>query len=520
MAIALFLAAGTARAQEATTATTTTATTMPAPTPPAPTPPPPPSDSLPGDAVPPGLSLSPEAPPVPSAPGGRAPSFGAPLPAASSRSSSFRLGGRFFGWEAVGIGRKPGNPPDGYSGTALHAPALSTGKIPFWGGAGATLNLQYGTPLVSAFVSYYVRLNQPEYQGYANPSQGPAFGVAYLLVTPPPLGTLRLQMRVGGFTEIYACPGQWGWGIFGPMLALRGFGETTNGEWDLTPDLRMSLTHGVLVVPGVPEDYVRGDYNNWIETGVSAWVHHAHLGLTYKNQFVFRMHYASDFAADERKVLKTFLNTDPMDGRMDTYLAEMRWQSDPWGQIGLSGGLYDFQHAASVGNGVWWAVDWTQGSREMINKYLGTQSNGNGKVAVIGAEYDFSVSPILWYPRRFNGQAPDVRVAIAAMLVRTVATDDVSYKNATGYFFGLDTEYRLASKLSVTFQAYGERRDSNVGPWSVYSLNPGIAYHTDWLTTDRIQVIYSRRYYSAAVDNNSAQPLDRDMIAFGGYVTF
>jgi hypothetical protein len=78
----------------------------------------------------------------------------------------------------------------------------------------------------------------------------------------------------------------------------------------------------------------------------------------------------------------------------------------------------------------------------------------------------------------------------------------------------------MASKFSVTFQAYGERRDSNVGPWSVYSLNPGIAYHTDWLTTDRIQLIYSRRYYSAAVDNNSAQPLDRDMIAFGGYVTF
>ena len=54
--------------------------------------------------------------PVPPAAGGRAPSFGAPN---LERPSSFRIGGRFFGWEAVGVGnQKPSNPPPGYSGTA------------------------------------------------------------------------------------------------------------------------------------------------------------------------------------------------------------------------------------------------------------------------------------------------------------------------------------------------------------------------------------------------------------------
>ena len=495
--LALLLAAGGARADE--------------------DPPAVPADSLPGSAVPPGLGLAPDAPPVPPAPGGRAPSFGAPTP---KGPSLFRFGGRFFGWEAVGIGRRPGTAPDGYSGTALHAPALAVGKIPFWGGAGATLNLQYGTPAVTAFVSYYFRLNQPEYQGYANPGQGPAFGVAYLLLTPPAIGALHLQLRVGGFTEIYAGPGQWGWGIFGPMLALRGFGETTNGDWDVSPDLRMSFTHGVLVSPGVPENYARGDYNSWLETGTSGYVHHAHVGLTYKNQYVFKLHYASDYGTDERVVLKNFLGQPATDGRMDTYLAEARWQGDPWGQVGVSGGLYDFTHAAGVGGGVWWAVDWTQGAREMINKYLGASSGGTGKVAVIGAEYDFSVSRILWSPRSFTGQAPDLRVSIAGMLVRTVDTSDSSFKNANGYFFGLETEYRMTSMFSTTFQAYGESRASALGRWDVYSLNPGIAYHSNWLSLDRIQIIYSRRFYSGAVDNNSAQPLDRDMIAFGGYVTF
>jgi len=56
--------------------------------------------------------------------------------------------------------------------------------------------------------------------------------------------------------------------------------------------------------------------------------------------------------------------------------------------------------------------------------------------------------------------------------------------------------------------------------WSTYSLNPGIAFHAKWLSLDRIELYYSRRFYSAAVDNNSAQPLDHHMIALGGYVTF
>jgi hypothetical protein len=229
---------------------------------------------------------------------------------------------------------------------------------------------------------------------------------------------------------------------------------------------------------------------------------------------------------------------------MDTYLAEAHWQENPWGQVGLTAGLYNFDWAASVGNGVWWAVDWTQGTREMINKYLGQNSNGNGKVAVVGAEYNFSVASILWHPRSFNSRAPDIRVSVAGMLTRTLATEDSAYKNAMGYFFGLDTEYRMTSKLSLTFQTYGETRDANLSAldnpptdpnvctvagsnsvaikqrWSVYSINPGIAYHTDWTSLDRIQLIYGRRFYSAAADINSAQPLDKHMIVLGGYVTF
>ena len=476
-----------------------------------------PVDALPGSPIPPGLGLSPEAPPVSPAPGGRAPSFGAPT---TDPASSFRIGGRFFGWEAIGIGEKPANPPPGYSGTPIHAPLLSTGKTPFWGGAGATLNAQYGTKHLTAYVAYYFRTNNETQQGYWNPQSGPAFGTAYMLITPDPIGTLRLQFRVGAFTEVYAGPGQWGWGIFGPMLALRGYGETANGEWDLNRRWRLTLTQGFLIVPGVPEGFPRGNDQSWLETGVSSYVNHAHVGLVLDNQWTFKLHYATDHGTDDRKYLQTFLKTPPQDGRMDAYIGEVRWQGVPWGQFGVSGGLYNFVHASAVGDGIWWGVDYTQGAHDMINKFLGPRSGGSGAVAVIGGEYDFSVSSILWSPRSFTGQAPDLRVAIAAMLTRTVASDDPDYRNMNAYYTGVETEYRFSSLCSLTFQAYGESRGSSFGEWSVYSLNPGIAFHSDWLSTDRIQLIYGRRFYSQAADPNSAQPLDRNMLALGGYFTF
>jgi hypothetical protein len=494
------------------------------PLPPA-TPPPATNTALPGSPAPPGLALSPEAPPVPPAPGGRAPSYGAPHP---DKPTAFRIGGRFYGWQAIGIGSTPDpQPQGGFSGTPLHIPMRSTGKIPFWGGSGATLNLSYGSRYVTAYTSYYFRVSREEQFGYANPQLGPAFGIAYLLITPDPIGTLRLNFKIGAFTEPYAGPGQWGWGIFGPMLAVRGYGETTTGEWDINRSARFVFNHGVLVVPGVSANFPRGDYNSWIERGVSTWVHHAHAGVVFDNQYTLKLHYASARGTDERSpTTMTFIPpTPPGDGRFDVYLGEARWQAVPWGQLGVSGGVYDFRYAVAVGDGIWWAVDWTQGSREMTNKFLGPRSQATGKVAVVGFEYNFSVASILWAkarnpPRSFTGQAPDLRVAIAGMLTRTIATRDPAYQDAMGYFFGLDTEYRMTSMFSLTFQAYGERRDSPLGPWSVYSVNPGISLRTDWLSTDRIQLIYGRRFYSHVADPNTAQPFDRHMIALGGYITF
>jgi hypothetical protein len=466
------------------------------------------------------------------APGGRAPSFGAPTP--KGEQALFRFGGNFYAWEAVGVGRQPSAGPNRDLGVRLHVPALSQGRQPFYPQTGVTLRMDYGTSAVLATVTFQVRSPRSELQGYEKPTEGPAFGQAYLTFTPAPLGKLRLMARIGAFTENFGGPGLWGWGIFGPLLAVRGYGGSGFAEYDISPELRMNLEYGALGVPGVPEDFRRGDYTGWTETGLSSLVQHGHVGISYKNQYVFRLHYAHAIGTDERH----YLTPTPRDGHLDTFIAEARWMGNELGQLGVSGAFWNLKNAAAIHDSVWWGIDWTKGAQDLTNKYLGTGSGGTGQLGEISAQYNLSLASLLWHyaGRSFDGNGPDVRFTLAAVRHFTLQSNDPYLHEGGGYLLGGDIQYQMLSWFGLTLRSYGESRDavvtqpvtagsvekgrSGLGRWAVYSVSPGIAFRSNWQSTDRIELIYSRRFYSDTVDNNSAQPLDRDVFALGAYLDF
>ncbi len=495
---------------------------------------------LPGAERPKGLGLSPDAPPAPPAPGGRAPSFGAPT---VDNEWTLQIKGRFSGWEAVGIGRRPDNAPPDYEGTPLHVPAIVEGKQPFWAGAGFSLFTTYGNSTVQASVNFYARLSGQEREGFYNAINGPSQGSAYLTVTPEPIGSLRLQWKVGGFTEAYGGPGQWGWGIYGPLLAVRGYGETLRAEYTASSDLRMTFAHGLISAPRFDEDFARGIYTGWTETGRSTFVNHAHAGFSYKNVYTMNFHAATAVGTDEREWLgiatpdqaaqknAVDLATDlpPIDttrpaladdGRMDVYIVDGRYLADPYGQIGLAAAFWNFNDAFAVHDGIWWGIDWTQGGREMLNKFVGPASNGNGQLFALSAEYNLSIARMLWAPRVFDGRSPDLRVTVAGMRWWVVDTEDPSFENSAGYTLGTELEYQMNSWFSARLRSYTERRHTALGPWQASSISPGLSFRRDWNSSDRIEIWYSRHFYNSRADENSAQPLDRQIVAVGGTFEF
>jgi hypothetical protein len=494
------------------------------------------SAGLPGSPRPNGLGLSPEAPPVPPAPGGRAPSFGSPTP--GSEETSFRLGGNIYAWEAIGIGHEPRPNAGKDLNLRLHVPALSQGRQPFYPQTGITLRFEYGTSTLRATVSFQVRSPRNQLQGYEKVTEGPSFGQAYLSYTPAPLGNLRLMFRAGAFTENFGGPGLWGWGIFGPMLAVRGYGGSAYAEYDVSPQLRLNFQYGALGVPGVPEEFRRGDYTGWTETGLSSFVHHGHAGLSYKNEWVFKLHYARATGTDERVYLLPQPANEARDGHMDGYIAEARWARQPYGQIGVSGAFWNLKSASAVHDGIWWAVDWTKGAQDLTNKYLGAGSGGTGKMAVVSAQYTLSLATLLWAldGRSFDGNGPDMRVALAGVRHFTLESADRYLDGSGGYLLGAEVQYQMLKWFGLSLRSYGESRDAvvtepyldgdvlrgrtSVGRWSVYSVSPGIVFRSNWQSLDRLELIYSRRFYGDAVDNNPAQPLDRDVVALGAYLEF
>jgi hypothetical protein len=488
---------------------------------------------VPGSPRPYGMGMSADAPAVPATTGGRAMAFGAPGPKGSEWS--FRFGGRIAGFENFGIGRKPSPLPEGYSGTPIHMPALMVGRGAIWSGAGLTLNLTYGNPVITANITYWVNLNGSERRGYYSPQSGPSSGQAYLALTPPKLGKLQLASKVGVFTEMHGGVGQWGWGIFGPLLATRGFGESIVGEIPLTGDYRLWFSHGLSGVPSIQENTPRGDYSGWIEPAKSSLVLHEHIGINFRGTHGIRLHHTRIWGTDERQTLDNdLLLASKRDGHMDVYLFDIRTRQDPYGHFAVAGALYDLKNGKAINDGIWWGIDWTQGASQQIEKFLGTQGNGTGRYGVLSAQWDFSLARILWHPRNFDGRHPDLRGGIAGMVHKTFSTDDALYKGAKGYLLGIEAEYVFLPWIGLFTRSYSENRDYRTwayGPdqtfargelhkFTVFSVMPGIIIRSDWASTDSIQIAYQRRWYGRYTDNNPAAPLDRDIITIGATAQF
>jgi hypothetical protein len=242
---------------------------------------------------------------------------------------------------------------------------------------------------------------------------------------------------------------------------------------------------------------------------------------------------------------------------MDVAILETRYVQSPFGQLGVSFGFWNFENANHVHDGIWWGLDWTKGGTDMLRDYIGLGGqpnglcdpiadangvvvgdpfvctgdptidgapvlveNGTGKLFAISAEYDTSIAQLLWYPRPYNGQAPDLRLAIAAAAHWTLETGDPDFKGASGIQLAMQLDYQPFSWLSTPLRFFGEDRDFEFGRYRVYSISPGLAFRTNWQSADRIELIYTRRFYSDAVDDNPARPLDQHVLALGAYINF
>ena len=156
----------------------------------------------------------------------------------------------------------------------------------------------------------------------------------------------------------------------------------------------------------------------------------------------------------------------------------------------------------------------------MVNNYLGPNSDGNGQLAAVSAEYSLSVARILWHPRPFDGRAPDIQLKLGAIVHRTVQSDDPVFDGAMGFRLNPRVNYQMAPWFAVNLRVSAEDRVHSSGRYLNHSLTNALVFRKDWQSSDRIELAYSRMFYSDVVDHNPAAPLDRNIVTLGAVMSF
>jgi hypothetical protein len=176
----------------------------------------------------------------------------------------------------------------------------------------------------------------------------------------------------------------------------------------------------------------------------------------------------------------------------------------------------------------------TRGGPGLIQNYLGPNSNGNGKLTIVGGQYDLSIGKLVSFPVPFSGDGPDLYLSLFGMIAH-VNSDDHTYDSNGRYYDGT-TKWKAGGELTYSvlpWLALSGRYDKVVldthtdcagVPCETYDfavVSPRIILRSDWQSTDQIVIQYSHwfngsntliRVGDPPLENINFVP-DKDMIS-------
>jgi hypothetical protein len=361
------------------------------------------------------------------------------------------------------------NPSPGQSDTALHTPPLIpqnlrrfqyTGAIPdTW----AQLNFTYGNTIEQLGANdAFLTLNLSE-----------------------PVGT-PLQLRVGAMTGRYGNMGAYDSGRYGtPMIArTNSIGESIATTLRLGADFKLALEQGFGGQLGrPPRGLVPAGWNGFADPNVGAsFVNHLHAGLAFRDLAQLGLHYFTAFTNDDQVT-----NPDAPDGRISVFGGDARLTAGRAGHLYVSAARTEARDASAVAGVI--EVLNARGGPELIDEYLGPNSNGTGSLSVFGAQYDLSLARLV-FGDVYQGKSPDLRLSLFGAAV-AVKSDDADFDDKTKVKGGVEATYDIASWFGVSARFDHVRPDSDNSRQAFTIISPRLLFHTDWQSRDELSLQYS-----------------------------
>jgi hypothetical protein len=404
----------------------------------------------------------------------------------------------------VGKGKRAEAGPE-QSKTALHSPAIlptDRDRFQFTGAdpnPWVQMNFSYGTTSVVGTVvigAYSVGnaaafFNPPAQQGVTD---------ALVTLHVPDLKKARVDVNVGAFSNRYGFMGEYDLGRYAtPIIArINSVGETITASLDLSENFSLAAEEGFggqlgRVGDGTPPT----GYNDFAAPAGTSFVGHLHLGANYANMVRAGVHYIHAWEQDDQ------ISTTLPDGSLDVVGGDLRFSLRRYGHLYLAGSRAKASTITYLGNVI--EILNSRGGAQIIKNYLGPNSNGNGSITTVGAQYDVSLVRAFYAPV-FDGRGPDIYISLFGVTTK-VKSDDKSvdavygrklFDNVGKLKYGGEVTYSMLPWLAVSGRfdrvvANDRLKDSFT------SISPRIILHTDWMSQEQIVLQYSRYFYANGV---------------------
>jgi hypothetical protein len=328
--------------------------------------------------------------------------------------------------------------------------------------------------------------------GFYNPVE--QFGVndAYLTVNLTKRIGIPFQVNVGAFTGRYGAMGAYDAGRYGTPLIAR---TNTIGE-TITTGVKVGEAF-IMLEQGLggqlgrpPVGLVPAGWNDFASANVGAtFVNHVHLGIAYRPLGRLALHYLTAWTQDDL----TANGTVP-DGRITVVGADLSITAGRAGHLYLGTARTQATNAATVSGAI--EILNARGGPELMEHYLGPNSNGNGSLTTFGAQYDLSLSRLVFGPW-YTGVSPDVLVSLFGVAT-SVSSEDPAYDGVFKVKGGAEVTYTFLSWLGVSERVDHVRQHGSDSKNALTIASSRILFHSSWKSHDEIALQYS--YFSYGSD--------------------
>jgi len=393
----------------------------------------------------------------------------------------------------------------GQSSTVLHSPPLMAQDLRSFEYVGVVpspwlqLNFLYGNSTLYA-TAILAGTSAMDAAGYHNVTDQMGVNDAFVTANLTKTFGFPFQLSVGAMTGRYGAMGAWDAGRYGTPLIARTntIGETITTGVKLG-DFFLVLEQGLGGQLGrPPADIVPAGWNDFADGNVGAtFVNQVHLGAAYRDLARLGLHYVTAWTQDDLSLGGQLPN-----GRITVLGADLHITAKRAGHLYLGAARTQATNAGTVSGAI--EIMNARGGPELIEHYLGPNSNGNGSLSTFGAQYDLSVARLV-FGDLYQGLSPDILVSLFGVGTH-VKSHDAAYDGVFKLKGGGEVTYLPLSWFGVSERFDHVRLHGGDSTQAFTIWSSRLLLHTGWNSRGEFALQYSHFVYGSKVYVKSGYP--------------